>query len=101
MNKIELEDIEKVLPGMKFFVLAVENVDLSESSTEYANEKSRVFSASTLQTKSDFIQAAVILTTDEELREVFKMLMKLTEDMLSNPEIQEHLKNVLVDNQKS
>ena len=101
MNKIELKDIKKALPGMKFFVLAVEDVDLSETSTEYANQKSRVFSASTFKTQSDFIQAAVILATDEYLREVFKMLMELTENMLSDPQIQEHLKNVRVDNQKS
>ena len=101
MNRVELEDIKKALPNMNFFILAVEEVDLSESSTEYANQKSRVFSTSTLQTKSDFIQAAVILATDEELREVFKMLMELTEEMLSDPQIQEHLKNVRVDNQKS
>lgn len=101
MNKIELEDIKKVLPGMKFFVLAVEGVDLSGSPEEGMGKKTQIFSASTFKTQSDFVQAAVVLATDKDLREVFKMLMELTEDMLSNPEIQEHLKNVFANSQKS
>ena len=101
MSKINLEDIKKVLPNMNFLVLAIEEVDLSGVPEENMEKRTQVFSASTLKTKSDFIQAAIVLATDEELREIFSLVLNTTKDMLNSPEMQEHLKNIIANKQNS
>ena len=101
MSKINLEDIKKVLPNMNFLVLAIEEVDLSGVPEENMEKRTQVFSASTLKTKSDFIQAAILLVTDEELREIFSLILELSKDMLNNSKIQEHLKNIIANKQDS
>ena len=97
MSKIELEDIKKVLPNMNFLVLAIEDVDLSGVPEENMEKRTQIFSASTFKNKSDFLQAAIILTTDEELREIFSLILELSKDMLNDPNIQEHLKNIVAE----
>ena len=101
MSKINLEDIKKVLPNMNFLVLAIEEVDLSGVPEENMEKRTQVFSASTLKTKSDFIQAAILLVTDEELREIFSLILELSKDMLNDSKIQEHLKNIIANKQDS
>ena len=101
MSKIELEDIKKVLPNMNFLVLAIEDVDLSGVPEENMGKRTQVFSASTFKTKSDFLQAAIMLATDEELREIFSLILELSKDILNNPNIQEHLKNIVAEKQNS
>ena len=101
MSKIELEDIKKVLPNMNFLVLAIEDVDLSGIPEENMSKKTHVFSASTFKTKSDFLQAAIFLATDEELREIFSLILELSKDMLNDSKIQEHLKNIIANKQDS
>ena len=95
MSKIKIEDIKKVFPSMKFIALAVGDIDLSDDSAENTNKEVRTFVGSTLTTKSDLVQAAIILAKDTELRETLQLILSLTEEMLKNSEIQEHLKNVL------
>lgn len=95
MNKIELEDIKKVLPNMNFLVLAIEDVDLSGTPEENMGKKTQVFSASTFKTKSDSIQAAILLATDEEFMEIFSFILDTAKEMLDNPKIQKHLKNII------
>lgn len=95
MSKINLEDIKKVLPNMNFLVLAIEEVDLSGVPEENMEKRTQVFSASTFRTKSDFIQAAILLATDEDLREIFSLILETSKDMLEDPKIQEHLKNII------
>ena len=80
---------------MKFIALAVGDIDLSDDSAENTNKEVRTFAGSTLTTKSDLVQAAIILAKDTELRETLQLILSLTEEMLKNSEIQEHLKNVL------
>ena len=101
MSKIELENIKKVLPNMNFLVLAIEDVDLSGAPEDNMEKRTQVFSASTFKTKFDFLQAAIILATDEELREIFSLILELSKDMLKDPKIQEHLKNIIAEKQNS
>lgn len=101
MSKIELEDIKKVLPNMNFLVLAIEDVDLSGVPEENMEKRTQVFSALTFKTKSDFLEAAIILATEEELREIFSLILELSKDMLNDPNIQEHLKNIVAEKQNS
>ena len=95
MNKIELEDIKKVLPNMNFLVLAIEDVNLSGVPEEDMEKRTQVFSASTFKTKSDFIQAAILLAIDEDLREIFSIILETSKDMLKDTKIQEHLKSII------
>lgn len=95
MSKINLEDIKKVLPNMNFLVLGIEEVDLSGVPEENMEKRTQVFSASTFRTESDFIQAAILLATDEDLREIFSLILETSKDMLEDPKIQEHLKNII------
>ena len=101
MSKIDIEDVKKVLPNMNFLVLAIEDTDLSGVPGEKMEEKTQIFSASTFKTKSDFLQAAILLATDEELREIFSLILELSKDMLNDSKIQEHLKNIIANKQDS
>ena len=101
MSKINLEDIKKVLPNMNFLVLAIEEVDLSGVPEENMEKRTQVFSTSTFKTRSDFLQAAIVLATNEEFREIFSLILGLSKDMLNDPKIQKHLKNIIANQQNS